>query len=495
MDVVLLVVRLILAGVFGFSAVTKFLAPDDGQTMRDFGVPERFSRPAGAFLPVAEVIVALALIPAVSARWGGLGALILLALFCAGIGVNLARGRTPDCHCFGQFRSEPIGWQTLARNGVLALLALAVLIGGGGTSWSEIGDSLTVAEGLSLALGVILLAALLGGGWLALQLLQQNGRLLVRLEALEAQAANGQPLAAATPQAEPEPEPAGLRIGTVAPAFELPDLDGETHSLAALRGQGQPVMLLFSDPGCGPCQALMPDIGRWQREQEGKLTIALISRGTVEANRAKSAEHSIQRVLLQENSDVSGQYQAYGTPSAVLVSPAGMIASPLAQGATAIRALVARQQEPPKPVPMANGRVAPPAPAVGEPAPALALPDLDGKQVDLAAFKGHPTLVLFWNPGCGFCQRLLPELKAWEQARPPESPNLLIVSTGTAAANRAQGLSSPVLLDQGFGAGGSFGAHGTPMGVLIDAEGKIASETAAGGPAVMALAGATVTNA
>lgn len=497
MDAVLFVVRLILAGVFAFSALTKFRAPDDGQTMRDFGVPDRFSRPASAFLPVAEAIVALALIPAVSARWGAVGALVLLALFCAGIGVNLARGRAPDCHCFGQVHSEPIGWQTLARNGVLALLSLAVLIGGGGTSWSEIGDSLTVAEGLVIAFGLILVALLAGGGWLALQLLQQNGRLLVRLEALEAQLANGTPAPAAAASSAPEPAPAGLRVGTTAPSFTLPDLDGTKHSLDELRAGGLPVMLLFTDPGCGPCQSLMPDIGRWQREQEGKLTIALVSRGTAEANRAKSAEHGIQRVLLQQNSDVSSAYEAYGTPAAVLISPNGNIASPLAQGATAIRALVARQQEPPKPLPMANGRAGTPAPAlaIGDPAPALVLPDLDGTQVDLATFKGHPTLVLFWNPGCGFCQRMLPDLKAWEQTRPPESPNLLIVSTGTVEANRAQGLASTVLLDQGFSAGSRFGARGTPMGVLIDAEGRIASETAAGGPAVMALAGASVASA
>ena len=320
--------------------------------------------------------------------------------------------------------------------------------------------------------------------------LQQNGRLLVRLEALEAQVANGAPLAANAPAQQPEPEPVGLRVGTVAPNFTLPDLAGETQSLAALRAAGKPVMLLFSDPGCGPCQALMPDIGRWQREQADKLTIALVSRGTVEANTAKATEHGIGRVLLQEGNDVSGQYQAYGTPSAVLVSPAGMIASPLAQGATAIRALIAKQQEPPKPVPMANGHAAPAVPQVGELAPAVALPDLDGKQVALEDFKGHPTLVLFWNPGCGFCQRMLPDLKAWEQSRPAESPNLLIVSTGTVEANRAQGLASPMVIDQGFATGSKFGANGTPMGVLVDAEGKIASATAAGAPAVLALAGA-----
>ena len=47
-----------------------------------------------------------------------------------------------------------------------------------------------------------------------------------------------------------------------------------------------------------------------------------------------------------------------------------------------------------------------------------------------------------------------------------------------------------VSLDQGgMSVGSKFGASGTPMAVLVDAEGKIASEVAAGAPAVLALAG------
>jgi len=40
-----------------------------------------------------------------------------------------------------------------------------------------------------------------------------------------------------------------------------------------------------------------------------------------------------------------------------------------------------------------------------------------------------------------------------------------------------------------MGVGRLVGATGTPMAVLVDAEGKIASELAAGAPGVLALAG------
>jgi hypothetical protein len=36
--------------------------------------------------------------------------LALLVLFIVAIAVTLARGRKPDCHCFGQLHSKPIGW-------------------------------------------------------------------------------------------------------------------------------------------------------------------------------------------------------------------------------------------------------------------------------------------------------------------------------------------------------------------------------------------------
>jgi hypothetical protein len=85
---------------------------------------------------------------------------------------------------------------------------------------------------------------------------------------------------------------------------------------------------------------------------------------------------------------------------------------------------------------------------------------------------------------------MLEDLKAWEAKPPKGAPQLLVISTGTLEANQAPGLRSPVLLDQGgsMSVASKFGAGGTPMAVLVDAEGKIASELAAGAPAVLALA-------
>jgi peroxiredoxin len=207
--------------------------------------------------------------------------------------------------------------------------------------------------------------------------------------------------------------------------------------------------------------------------------------------------------LLQKKHEVAESYQAYGTPSAVLIRPDGTIGSPLAQGADAIRSLVQALNSA-KPAELAQFRLAVPsansqkgrsglvgthaAARMGEPAPRTEFRDLNDKRVTLADFHGKRTLLLFWNPQCGFCQQMLADLQAWDSDPPTGAPQLAVISTGSAQENRSMNLRSPVLLDRNFGAGPAFGATGTPMAVLLDAEGRIASEVAAGAQAVFALA-------
>ena len=124
MDVALLIARLLLAVVFFVAGFAKLAdLPGSRQALQDFGVPAVLVNPFGVLLPLAEIVVAVALILPVSAWWGALGALALLLLFVAGISYNLARGRTPDCHCFGQIHSSPAGRPTLIRNLLLAAIA------------------------------------------------------------------------------------------------------------------------------------------------------------------------------------------------------------------------------------------------------------------------------------------------------------------------------------------------------------------------------------
>jgi methylamine dehydrogenase accessory protein MauD len=192
------------------------------------------------------------------------------------------------------------------------------------------------AQLVTLLGGLVLVGLLIGQWWFMTHLLRQNGRLLVRLEALEAKLGT----ACEVPSQNGAQRAAGLPVGTPAPSFSLPGLHGETITLEALRAAGKPVVLLFTDPNCGPCTALLPEVRRWQRDYAEKLTVSLISRGTLEENRAKSTEQGLRGVLLQEEWEIAQAYQAPGTPSAVIVMPDGTIGSPVASGVEALESLV-----------------------------------------------------------------------------------------------------------------------------------------------------------
>ena len=503
MDALLLIARLVLAGVFVVSGIAKLLdLPGSQQAMRSFGVPEPLAKPAGIALPFVELILAVLLLPVATAPWAGLALLALLLVFVAGIAFNLARGRSFDCHCFGQMTTSKIGISTLVRNGVLAAIALFVaafgLGGEPGGSLGEIFGDLSGIGWIVLAGGLLLIAAVAGMGWLLVHLLGQNGRLLVRLDKIEEALAEDGLLDLSGDNDEDAVAEEGLPFGAPAPAFALTGVHGETMTLDALRAGGKATLLVFSDPHCGPCNALLPDLGKWQREHAATLNVAMITRGTAEANRAKATEHGLNHMLLQKDSEVADSYQAFATPTGVIVRADGTIGSAAAPGRDAIQRLVAqavagtlptkakaaaaRPQLPtPRPAPA-------PAPSnLGQPAPALSLPDLGGGTVNLSDLQGQPTALLFWNPGCGFCSRMLPDLKAWEDNRPSNAPQLLVVSTGDIEQNKEMGLKSPVVLDSGFATGRAFGASGTPSAVLLDKDGKFASGVAVGSPSVLGL--------
>jgi len=119
-DIAALTARLVLAAVL-FTAALGKLADRSGsrRAVADFGVPAALVEPLALAVPVLEVATAVVLLPDPTARWGALSACVLLAAFTATIAVNLARGRRPPCHCFGQMRAAPLDRSMLVRNCLL----------------------------------------------------------------------------------------------------------------------------------------------------------------------------------------------------------------------------------------------------------------------------------------------------------------------------------------------------------------------------------------
>jgi thiol-disulfide isomerase/thioredoxin len=471
--------RLVLSLVFAVAGAAKLL---DRQGTRaalvGFGAPEPSAAALAVALPLAELTIAGLLLPAWTAIAGALGAFVLLAVFTAAIGWNLAHGLAPDCHCFGQLHSAPASWKTLIRNGALVGLAGFAVAASvtepptGALAW--IGD-LEGAELLALGVGVAAAAILVVGGLAFLSLMRSYGSVLVRLDRVEAALADAG-IHLADEATLPE---VGLEPGSPAPAFWAKSLTGETISVETLTGLGRPTVLLFTSTSCGPCKALLPVVAGWQKEHRDSLTFTLASDGGDAAIRAEAEEFELENVLLDEDRRLYDAFEANGTPSAVLLTPDGTIGSWIAAGPEAIEELVAQAL---------GGEEDASGLPVGAEAPALELRSLAGETIALEALRGRDTLLLFWNPDCGFCRAMHDDLLAWERSANGVTPRLVVVSSGDEPSTRAEGFRSLVLLDEDFAAGMAFNANGTPMAVLVDAEGQIASSVAAGSEAVLALA-------
>lgn len=223
--------------------------------------------------------------------------------------------------------------------------------------------------GLALACGVIFLAC-----WLGWQLLRQNGRMLLRLDELEQrlnefelgevkESQGLEPGGEAAGFEQPDKEESngdsrkgrfgnrslgrskikrdGLKTGTMAPEFRLPRLDGR-GDLALSELRGKRVLLVFSSPHCGPCNALAPELEKVQREHPD-LNLVMISKGEPKENRAKVKEHGLTfPIVLQQQWEVSRRYAMFATPIAYLIDQAGVISQDVAVGVESIQTLLAK---------------------------------------------------------------------------------------------------------------------------------------------------------
>jgi peroxiredoxin len=136
----------------------------------------------------------------------------------------------------------------------------------------------------------------------------------------------------------------GLKAGEMAPDFTLPRIDGGELALADLRGER--VLLVFSDPSCGPCDELAPRLQELHL-QRPDLQVVVISRRDAEATRAKAAALGLTYpIVMQKQWEVSLQYGMFATPIGYLIDEQGMLLSDVAVGFEPILALAAEPRLP-----------------------------------------------------------------------------------------------------------------------------------------------------
>ena len=345
----LLLARVVLAFIFGVAAWAKLTDPaGTRRSMADFGVPVTLSPLVAVLVPALEIACVVALLNASWAWWGALGALILLGIFMMAVAVNMALGRRPDCHCFGQLHVARAGWPTLYRNGVIAAVAAYPVSRGPGEVGMDGLTALQAAGRVSMDHPILVIWAvvvIVAGVWLY----RSVPDTVPKHHWLEESPAGSSTAKAQTPPLRavtPPPAVAELEVGTPAPAFALESLHGLTVSLDDLRRAGQPVLLIFTRTTCPACDSLLPDIGRWQREHVDRLVVMPVSKGGVEANLEKATPNNLVDVLLQQEDEVSSAYGIQILPSGVLIRD-GRIAGRYAEGPDGIRSMVADATSPP----------------------------------------------------------------------------------------------------------------------------------------------------
>ena len=478
MDILLLLLRLGLAGVLSLAGLAKLADPEGSRrAFEGFGVTGGLAKVGPVLLSIFELALATMLLFNQTSWYAAIGALALLVLFVAQMAYQLAKGNSPDCHCFGQVYSAPVSATSIIRNVIFAIPAAVLAVRGQTGQGAAITDP--NVNTLELGFGIVITALLVVAAACLRKILQRQDQILKELQVMDLVARDG----GTVERNEAGAPHDGLPIGAIAPEFKAKDLAGNDASLADL---DVPLLLLFVSPSCTPCRGLIPEFEQWLQDLSGKVKIAFITSGSAEENRAKFGEAISGSMYLQQAREIATEFRAQWTPSAIFIDGNGRIASHVSAGDTAIRNLVESLQAEDlnrEGVHFTNGADVSKSP-LGQPIPAdLHISDIKGREITSDYFKGKPTLVTFWSTTCPHCSAMLDELREWERTKGVDDPNLLVFTESGESID----LDSPVVVEPDYKTANGLGMYGTPSAVLVNENGIVVSETATGAPNIWSL--------
>jgi len=334
------------------------------------------------------------------------------------------------------------------------------------------------------------------------QLVKQQGRMLLRLDALE-HGAHAADHDSAAPGESVEVE--GLPSGTPFPAFEFPDLFGKIHTLEEFRGRR--LLLINWSFDCGFCEAIVGDLAGLEAGlKKQNAQIVLLASGAESSNRSHAVSHGLKALILLSKDHQPQPFEQQGTPVAYFLDEQARVAAPFASGADQVvalaRSIANSGTEATEPKyergklkserPLAESHIERNGLKAGTPAPDFRLPDLQGRSVSLNDFRGRRVLLVFSDPHCGPCDELAPHLARLHQDHINNGLSVLLVGRGTAEENRGKakqfGFQFPVVLQDKWKLSKEYGIFATPVAFLIGANGVIAKDVAVGKDAILALA-------
>jgi len=378
-----------LAIVFALSAVLKLAAPAKAaEGMQSMPLPRGLVTPASVVaLSIGEIALAAGLL----FSFGGLllasalAALVLSIGYLALMIVTLRRGTDASCACFGAASAQRVTRWSVVRNALLVGYAVLVLVGAvvallmlaevpvpGLQNWSgwfayvpSSGSFYPSPGGLSApsAWQLVLQAAFsLPFDLAAILVLIASFVALVfaceRLGDSSARVADLTTLVQAAERAAPRPSASGAitgsetthdpdipgsgheLVGTMVPAVELVSRDGHSDTLRVLL-EGRPTLLFFLSATCGPCQSVADGLPAWHERIGPSVQILIAtSSSPKQVDERMPWLADLGRVRFGAAS-ARASFADARTPSAVLLSGDGLIATPIAMGQTEIDGLLA----------------------------------------------------------------------------------------------------------------------------------------------------------
>jgi peroxiredoxin len=327
------------------------------------------------------------------------------------------------------------------------------------------------------------------------QLLRQQGRILLRLDDEEQNTRVG---SAATAE-HAEIGPTGLNVGAQFPSFRFSDLAGRVVGLKDF--EGKRMLLVHWSAECGFCAAIGKDLVLLEDAFiKAKAQLLLLSRDDASTNEKQAKQLGLKSPILlaKDGSEALGLFDDVGTPAAYLLDEQGRVSHPLVVGSGGVlslaRQLAAGTQR--KRLPgeraLSESRIERTGLKAGTPAPTFRLPDLSGRMVSPEDYRGRKLLLVFTDPHCPPCDEIAPELARLHKQHQANGLALVIVGRGDPEENRKKarrnGFDFPVVLQKKWELSKQYGIFATPVAFLINEEGFIARDVAAGADAILELA-------
>jgi thiol-disulfide isomerase/thioredoxin len=117
--------------------------------------------------------------------------------------------------------------------------------------------------------------------------------------------------------------------------------------------------------------------------------------------------------------------------------------------------------------------------SVGEPAPSIALPDADGRTIELAKLRGRVVYVDFWASWCGPCKRSFPWMNEMADKYGASGLTIVAINLDKKREDAQRFLQlAPARFAIAYDPAGTtpvaFAVKAMPSSYLVDAAGKIA---------------------